>query len=670
MSLKTNWQEAPKVITTGRTVRYAAEPTSWADSDGNTVNLYWTVSRVSSMAFNILALTQSASESGAAALQREYTRRYARWTADVDNSTSPPSVRVLKTNALLCTSSITPRLVEGSIWHIEATIDETDEIIADHEPTYDEFEELFALALARESADDGLPSFVITEAHWDSTRSRTTIFWSAANIQDFSPSRVSVQVRSGTWQAASVVPGSMGVGGCIISIDRNAAIRVVYNLGAADEVASAPYSTNDPALPSIALEPAEYSGGMFIYLTFALSGAPAAMSGVTDLSRWSARLFNGNELLNESFDRISRLSPLGDNRYTAMISPTGGLDETLIKHWFNVAGGALTAKLVYSRGDNTAFADGTVTLANYVEAESVDVVDASPGALRLRIVLATDIADGVFASAVSSVSATAPKPGMGDGSVNTYAGTVERLALVDSNSTVHRYAAMVSFANVNWQLADLYLTIRGLFAVQDYDISATFSIAATVKFPLRAITAANYSADAQKTYLSVFAWDVAASWELSSMSWLSLSGDTWDDFYTTPSASSLPPNFTGYADGNITLAPIRALDDIDGYDCRFYPATAEYLRPLRVVVANGFATVAIDWRIAGYSTTAVLNGCTFEIWIDGETVAFGSEVSVLGDTLRFARSFDPGEYTLTVLATYNAGASTVYSEPFDFTVEG
>ena len=662
MSLKTNWQEAPKVITTGRTVRYSAEPTSWADSAGNTVDLYWTVRRVSSMAFNILALTQSAAEAGAAALQREYTRKYARWTAETDTSQSPPSVRVLKSNALLCTSSITPRLAQGSIWHIEATIDEEDTIVADHEPTYDEFEELFALALAREEADDGGAAFVIDEAHWDSTTGRITMFWSAANIDGFAPANVTVQIHRGSWQSATVVPGTLGAGGCQIESATNAAVRAVYNLGQSGEVATAPYRTNDPEMPEITLEPATYTDGQYVYLTFAATGAPSALSGVSDISRWRARLYSGATLLNPVTDRVAQLIALGGGRYEATFSPA---TDVVLREWFNDTGGELAVTLVYFAGDNSASASGTIIRRNYVDALTAETVDALPDATRIRLVLASDIPESVIKSATLNVSATVPKPSQG---TTQYTGTVERLTMIDPAATPPQYSAMVKFP-IAWSLATADVTVRGSFAAADFGVNASFYESMQVDFQLRSITGANFDESANKTYLTLFAWDAYAGWVLSAMDWSYLDGDTWDTFYPTPSASSIAPTFSGFADDNLALTPIRAQGD--GYDLRYYPASAQYLRILGVAVADTDLSIVLDWRINGLTTVAILEGCTLEATIDGNTVAQGAEVVVRGDTLAFAwADASPGDHELTIRATYNAGANIVYSEPFAFTIAG
>ena len=661
MSLHTDYTTAPKVVTIGRTVRYAAEPTSWADSAGNTVDLFWTVRRVSSMAFNILALTQSAAEAGAAALQREYTRKYARWTAETDTSQSPPSVRVLKSNALLCTSSITPRLAQGSIWHIEATIDEEDTIVADHEPTYDEFEELFALAFAREEADDGGASFVIDEAHWDSTTGRITMFWSAANIDGFTAANVTVQIHRGTWQAATVVPGSMGAGGCQIESAANAAVRAVYNLGQSDEVATAPYRTNDPELPAITLLPATYTDGPAVKLTFSVAGSPAALANVADISRWRVQLYSGSTLLHSDTNRVGQLRNIGGGSYEADFSPSG---DAQLRSWFNAAGGMLNVSLAYLTRDASSVANSTITRANYVDLQSVEVVDAIPNAVRMRMVFASDLDTSIIEGGTMSIVATIQKPGAG--SYNS-TGVIDRIVQVDPNSNPPRFAAMVRFNNIPWQLSDVYATISGSFSAAAYGIGANFSAAAPFKFPLCVITGAQYDDAANKTNLTMFAWDVDANWMLSLLDWSYQDGDTWSTFYPTPSASSVAPNFAGYADGDVAFAPIRA--QAVGTDILYFPASAQYLRILGVAVADTAATAVVDWRINGLTTLAALEACTFEVYVDGDMVANADDVDVRGDTLAFTLAdVSPGNHEIQIMAKHDL--DFVYSVPFTFTVAG
>ena len=384
MSLKSNWQEAPKVITTGRTVRYAAEPTAWADSEGNTVNLYWTVRRVSSMAFEILALTQSAAEEGAAALQREYTRKYARWTADTDNAVSPPSVRVLKSNALLCTSSITPRLVEGSIWHIEATIDEEDTIIADHEPTYDEFEELFALAFAREEADDGQPAIVITEAHWDSINGEITALYDVANIDSFDTSLVVVQRKQGdNWVAVSNV--TAGAGGVSFPYAQNLAFRVSYASGL---VISNVYTTTDEPMPSLSILGSEYTyspsavsdaGLLTLSVDIQATGVARALASLTIRNRWTIRA-NGVPV-NNSYTAISQVS-------------TGVYNVRFAVGYAYSAPPDLAVQLVFNSVDESTLSvavSTTFTPANYVGEQWCKVVSTQPDAVRAMAYLETDL---------------------------------------------------------------------------------------------------------------------------------------------------------------------------------------------------------------------------------------------------------------------------------------
>ena len=392
MSLKSNWQEAHKVITTGRTVRYAAEPTAWADSSGNTVNLYWTVRRVSSMEFEILALTQAAAEAGAAALQREYTRSYARWTAETDSSVSPPSVRILKTNALLCTSSITPRLVEGSIWHIEATIDEEDVIIADHEPTYDEFEELFALALARESADDGNATIVITEGHWDSAKGKVNLFWTVSNIESFSEALVVVQKKQGAnWVPVTVATADIGIGGCSFNYDQNGRFRVSYNTGA---VISNEYVTTDEPMPAITVATTDLTYSPYassntgmdeLSLEIMATGSPRAFAAMTNIIRWNVNI-NGTNY------RPHAVTALGGGLYrvrTWYYPPTAaaGMHASDLPN--------LVVNVVFKSADESTVSSAaavTLTPAKYVLPQWYKYISRQPGAERVRALVDTDLA--------------------------------------------------------------------------------------------------------------------------------------------------------------------------------------------------------------------------------------------------------------------------------------
>ena len=383
MSLKSDYTAAPKVVTTGRTVRYAAEPTSWDDGEGNTVDLYWTVTRVSTMAFEILALTQSAAEAGAAALQREYTRKYARWSADTDDSVSPPAVRILKTNALLCTSSITPRLVEGRIWHIEATIDEEDTIIADHEPTYDEFEELFALALAREDADGGKAAIVVTEAHWDSVAGEVAALYDVANIAEFDPSLVVVQRRQGdNW--VNVAGATAGAGGVTFPCAQNLAFRVSYAGGL---VVSNVYTTTDEPMPALAI-PGSYTyspsavsdrGMLTLSADIQATGTARALASLTIRNRWTIRV-NG-VATKQSYTSVSQVSAGVYNvRFSVAYAYAAPTD--------------LAVQFVFNSVDDSALsaaASTTFAPANYVGEQWCKVVSTQPGAVRAMAYLETDL---------------------------------------------------------------------------------------------------------------------------------------------------------------------------------------------------------------------------------------------------------------------------------------
>lgn len=647
MSLKTNWQEAPKVVTTGRTVRYAAEPTSWADSQGNTVDLYWTVRRVSSMAFEILALTQSAAEEGAAALQREYTRKYARWTADTDSAVSPPSVRVLKTNALLCTSSITPRLVEGSIWHIEATIDEEDTIIADHEPTYDEFEELFALAFAREEADDGGASFVIDEAHWDSVTSTAVVYWSFANIENFNPANVTVQKPHGSgWQTVTIVTGSAGAGGCVIESATNLAFRAVYNLGQSDEVATAVYKTNDPAMPKLTLDPISYSDGPFA-VTFTAEGAPSATSGLTLSNRWTVRmLHNGEAVYGGTKFALFFINLLGGGNYSARIAQANGdpPPADFFKNGFIASGGSFTVQLVYAAGENTSAMSATATLKDYAVVESAEVIDSSPVAVRIRLGLGSDFGVGMVDPSAVSVSGA----------------IVERLANLDSGSFAHA-AVVAAYTNLPWQLATRYLTPTGYVPSPSGAAAGFTAPTLQVKYSSRYITEMAYFEDTNRTYYKVKVHDIYwDTWSLFNMIWQKWTGGEWVALTVEGESKTSSTDYGCYFADDLRAVPVRAADG-DLVQILYIPSGADYVRVIKATGSADAVVLTIDWRLDGSVTT--FDPTKFEATFNSQTVPL---VAAAGDQLIYDIS-NIGELPspIPVSLVYDG---TTQSLPFSFDI--
>ena len=646
MSLKTNWQEAPKVVTTGRTVRYAAEPTSWADAQGNTVDLYWTVRRVSSMAFEILALTQSAAEEGAAALQREYTRKYARWTADTDSAVSPPSVRVLKTNALLCTSSITPRLAEGSIWHIEATIDEEDTIIADHEPAYDEFEELFALAFAREEADDGGASFVIDEAHWDSVTSTAVVYWSFANIENFNPANVTVQKPHGSgWQTVTIVTGSAGAGGCVIESATNLAFRAVYNLGQSDEVATAIYKTNDPAMPKLTLDPISYSSGS-LPISFTAEGAPSATSGLTLSNRWTVRLLkNGQSVTGGTIFSLTTIRNVGGDNYAAQIpDPSGGNYADYFKSLFLNLGGSFTVQLVYAAGENTSAMSATATLRNYAVVESADVIDSSPVSVRVRLGLGSDFGVGMVDPSAVSVSGA----------------TVERLANLDYGSFAHA-AVVASYTNQTWQLATRYLTPTGSVPSPSGAAAGFTAPTLQVKYPMRYVTEMAYFEDTNRTHYKVKVHDIYwDTWSLVNMIWQKWTGGEWVALTVEGESKTSSTDYGCYFTDDLRAVPVRASDG-DLVQILYIPSGADYVRVIKATGSADAVVLTIDWRLDGSVTT--FDPTKFEATFNSQTVPL---VAAAGDQLIYDIS-NIGELPspIPVSLVYDG---TTESLPFSFDI--
>ena len=169
MALNTAISDALKNVTAGRRVKFQAEPYVWTNQQGSAVELYWSITRTAQSSYQYLALTKDAAENAAQSLVAQYTRPYARWTAELDESTTPPTPIIIKNTSLECPSDITPAQSAGSSWEVDVDVNDVDTVIVTEKPeTYADMEELFTLAMARDASADGETAIVITDANWNS----------------------------------------------------------------------------------------------------------------------------------------------------------------------------------------------------------------------------------------------------------------------------------------------------------------------------------------------------------------------------------------------------------------------------------------------------------------------------------------------------------------------
>ena len=338
------------------------------------------------MTFKYVALTRSAAVTGAQSLLTQYTRKYERWTAELNDSVSPPSVTILKTQTVDCSANITPALTEGDAWEIDIEVNDSDTIVTTTQPaTYADMEALFDLAAAREEADDGTATIVITEAHWDSVTGTITALYDVANIETFNPQLVVVQRKQGdNWVAVSNV--TAGAGGCSFPYAQNLAFRVNYNSGA---VISNVYTTTDEPMPALTLLGSGYTyspsavsdaGLLTMSVDIQATGVPRALASLTVRNRWTIRV-NGVPV---------------ENSYTAISQVSTGVYNVRFSVDYSYASPPdFAVQLVFNSVDESALSvavSTTFTPANYVGEQWCKVVSVQPGAVRAMAYLESDLA--------------------------------------------------------------------------------------------------------------------------------------------------------------------------------------------------------------------------------------------------------------------------------------
>ena len=482
MALHTTLSDRLKNVTSGRRVKFTAEPYVWTDDNGVATTLYWTLTRTAEMSYNYLSLTRAAAEAGAQSLVEKYTRKYEKWSVELDESTTPPTPIILETTSLECKSGIVPVQSAGDAWEIDVDVNDVDTVIVTEEPeTYEDMVRLFALAGHRDDADDGKATLAVVEAHWDSVNGQIVAFYEFANIESFDPSLVTVQRKQGdNWINVPLAQGAAGVGGVTFQSDQNLGFRVSYNSGA---VVSNYVVTADAPLPGLSMADGKWNkslqsadGSVGITIAFSASGVPRALANIKNANAWRVRVVGGTTGTDYSAAFRGSYELAGINRPREVVDLGGGLYSMtyFIPSLISPSDFSLSVTIAYGSNDGpSSSATATFWYSDFFDIQGTTLLDVSPAQTRVRIAFISDAEPDVVHRAAISVVGSYAKVGFGGLIMSS--GTVEKIVDAQDEDNYHRYVLVVRFTTLQYRLASYELAISGTISDAESGYSASFA---------------------------------------------------------------------------------------------------------------------------------------------------------------------------------------------------
>ena len=616
-----------KNVTSGRTVKYQAEPYVWTDSAGSAFELYWIITRTAQSSFQYVALTKAGAESAAQSLVETYTRPYARWRAELDESTTPPTPIIIESNSLECSSDVTPAQSEGSAWEVDVDVNDSDTVIVTEKPeTYADMERLFTLAFARDAKEDGATSIVVTEAHWDSATGKVAAFYDVVNVAAFSPSLVAVERKQGAlWVNVPLDVGAAGSGGVTFAAVQNVRFRVSYNSGA---VVSNEYVTNDAPIPALSMENGTWNratqqadGSIRLTIPFSASGVPQALSGITNPNAWTVRVVGSTTGTDYSAAWRGQYALVGTSRPREVVDLGGGLYS--MTYWvpalINPADTTLSVTIALQRGDGpSASASASFVYAEYFDIESATLLDATPAQTRVRLAISSDLIEPIVRRA--TISVVGRYPGVGGTSDRMATGTVEKLYSFDGGANGGPYSLVIRFTTLEYRMAAYPLSISGTISDPVTGLVIAFATSAlqalTVQMPAAFLTEVAAGSAEGSTVMSYKAYDVTDDhWSASMFStlvWNPVTGAFVGQ--AAVGASGSPPDYQLSFNSDLTASYIRGEGPTGADFGRFITPGAIFTRIVSATWADGEISIVLDQQHAAFdpSLLAVYDATTGE----------------------------------------------------------
>jgi len=656
MALHTTLSDRLKNVTSGRRVKFTAEPYVWTDDNGVATTLYWTLTRTAEMSYNYLSLTRAAAEAGAQSLVEKYTRKYEKWSVELDESTTPPTPIILETTSLECKSGIVPVQSAGDAWEIDVDVNDVDTVIVTEEPeTYEDMVRLFALAGHRDDADDGKATLAVVEAHWDSVNGRIVAFYEFANIESFDPSLVTVQRKQGdNWINVPLAQGAAGVGGVTFQSDQNLGFRVSYNSGA---VVSNYVVTADAPLPGLSMADGKWNkslqsadGSVGITIAFSASGVPRALANIKNANAWRVRVVGGTTGTDYSATFRGSYELVGINRPREVVDLGGGLYSMtyFIPSIISPSDFSLSVTIAYGSNDGpSSSATATFVYADYFDVTGATLLDVTPTLTRVRVAISSDLGEALIRRAAISVMGR--YPGIGSTSDRLATGTVEQIYTIDDSAT-GKYAIIVAFTTLEYRLAAYPLSISGTLADSVTGLAVAFATSTvqrvTVQMPSKYLTFVAAGATEGTTVMRYKALDVTdADWTADLFTpsrWRTDTG-AWSNLLGGTGSGSAPDYQLGY-NVDYTAAYLKG-EGPHGEDYgHFICPGAVYTRIVSATWADGEISIVFDQKHAAFAPSLLT--------VYDDTAGAALTATVAGDTVTATLAGDGTAHSIRLI--YNS----------------